>query len=72
MKISPPFVTIGPPWLGAPQDSSERNLVENSTRPKGTCHRCSPVFMSIAVNLPQGGGLQGAPSDDINTSRSIT
>ncbi len=70
-KTSPPAVTMGPevPCSGGllPSRGRSRPARRGWSRmsgesPAATCHRCSPVFRSIAVSVAYGGLWIGRPS----------
>ena len=53
---NPPAVTIGPPRLGARKGMAG---LPGEREPSGTCQRIVPADISMAVNVPQGGGAHG-------------
>src|SRR5262249_13025589 len=56
MKIRPPAVTMGPPSERDPRPGAAHGIW-----PTGMLHFTAAVSASIALSVPQGGGLQGDP-----------
>src|ERR687898_571202 len=59
MNPSPFCVTIGPPRFGVPYLMGSGTGARSRTVPRGTSHFTSPVSVSTASSVPQGGLLQG-------------
>src|SRR5215216_5586389 len=60
MNTSPFCVTIGPPRFGGPHLIGSGTGARSRTVPRGTSHFTSPLSVSTASSVPQGGLLQGS------------
>ena len=66
INVTPDAVTVGPPIFGAPLIHQKGKGARSFDVPNGTFHKCSPVFKSIAVNVPHGGSVHGTPKGEKN------
>src|SRR6187551_1848451 len=66
MNVSPEAVVTGPPMFGVPSLSQIGNGARSRVVPSGTSHARLRLLRSIAVSVPHGGRLHGAPHGDSN------
>src|SRR5690606_6887274 len=55
IKVSPPDVVSAPPKFSEPHSIASGYSRGSYMNPKGTSHFNSPLFISIAASVPQGG-----------------